>query len=168
MPLGRTEAEGEFRIGNLPGVTALSKVLLDPFLPVVSMSANCRQSAVAKRFIGWISGGAGSDAIRQQVLGMTEVRERASRENDSKSGNASSYNQWLAARLSSPVTAPTLQLFRAGDYYASLDHQIGRALAGEAKPAAALAEIARQWKATTKEVGVEKQLRAWRRAQGMR
>jgi hypothetical protein len=166
FPRLRTETEGEFQIGNMPGVNELSKVLLDPFSPVISLSANCRQSAVAKRFIGWISGGEGSNTIRQQVSWMTEVREGA-REGDSLSGRANSYEQWLATRLSSPVTVPTLQLMRAGDYYAALDHHVGRALAGEAKPGKALAELAEQWQAITEQVGVEKQLRAWRRAQGM-
>ena len=101
---------------------------------------------------------------------MTEVR-RSSADNlpsDAISAGTSSFGQWLATRLSSPITMPTLQLLHAGDYYAALDSQVVRALDGEVTPEQALAEVARRWQATTEQVGVEKQLRAWRRAQGMR
>jgi hypothetical protein len=167
FPGVRTEVQREFQIGNMPGVNELSKVLLDPFSPVISLSANCRQSTVAKRFIGWISGGEGSPTIRQQVAGMTEIRESANRENDAYAGGPNSYNHWLATRLSSPVTIPNLQLLQAGDYYAALDQHVGRALAGDAKPREALAAVAKQWQATSEHVGIDKQLRAWRRAQGI-
>ena len=63
---------------------------------------------------------------------------------------------------------PTLQLLHGGEYYAALDSQVSRALDGLVTPEQALAEVARRWQVTTERVTVKKQLRAWRRAQGLR
>jgi hypothetical protein len=168
FPLVRRESAGELLIHNLPGGGELGRVLLDPFSTVISLSAQCRQSTAAKRFIQWISGGEGSGAVRQQVWGLTDVRSEAAEEGRQSSRDASDsgYDRWLADRLSSPVTVPGLQLLRAGEYYAALDGQVGRALGGEASAADALAEAARQWQDITSRVGVDQQKRAWRRAQG--
>ena len=73
FPQRSIEPEDDLQAVNCPGVNDLSKVLLDPFSPVISLSANCRQSTAAKRFIHWISGGEGSEATRQQVSGMTHI-----------------------------------------------------------------------------------------------
>ena len=167
FPRTGTAADGEFQIRDLPGVSELSKVLLDPFSPVISLTASCRQSAAAKRFMQWISGGEGSATVRHQVPGMTGIGNENVSDAQSTSV-AGSYDQWLATRLSSPVTLPTLQLLEAGQYYAVLDKQVGRALAGDATPEQALAEVANRWHTITRDVGVAKQLRAWRRAQGIR
>ena len=100
---------------------------------------------------------------------MTDTRTQISQNDTSAgSGGTPSYDRWLADRLASPVTLPTLQIQDSGFYYQALDDQIGRVLQGDAEPAAALAEVARQWQAKTKEIGVDEQLRAWRRAKGMR
>ncbi len=169
FPRSAMESNAEFQIGDLPGVTDLSRLLLDPYSPVGSLSVNCRQTAVSKRFVGWISGGEGSETVRREVSGMTTTRgAQAGGAEVSPNSQANAYDEWLATRLDSPVTLPTLQILRAGDYYAALDAEVARALAGEATPAQALAEVAKQWRATTKEVGTEKQLRVWRRVQGMR
>lgn len=170
FPQGRIDGESDVQISDLPSTGENSRVLLDPFSPVVSLSSNCRQTAAAKRFIQWISGGVGSDSVRQQVAAMTEIRhssaQRSSREADP--GSVTSYNQWLAARLSSPITLPTLQILRGCHYYTALDAQLLRALAGQATPQQALSEVATSWQATTDSVGRDDQIRAWRRAQGMR
>jgi ABC-type glycerol-3-phosphate transport system substrate-binding protein len=134
------------------------------------LSANCRQSAAAKRFIGWISGGEGGQTVRQQISGMTDIRKAtpSSGQSDPVSGGTGGYDSWLADRLRSPLTLPTVQLLRAGEYYQALDSQVRRALDGQITPADALSQVAKQWQATTEKVGLKKQLRAWRRAQGMR
>jgi hypothetical protein len=165
FPQTLVDAGSEIHLANLPAA-GTSKLLPDPFSPVISLSFNCRQSAVAKRFVQWISGGVGSDSVRQQVTGMTVTR-RTNSENaaaDSISGGTGGYDTWLAARLSSPITMPTLRILQGGDYYAALDSQVIRALDGDATPEQALAEVARRWQATTEKVGLDKQLRAWRRA----
>jgi ABC-type glycerol-3-phosphate transport system substrate-binding protein len=170
FPQGVIDGESEIQIADLPATAESSKVLLDPFSPVISLSSNCRQSAAAKRFIQWIGGGVGSDSVRQQAAGMTAIRmsSAVSTSGDSISGSVTSYNQWLAARLSSPITIPTLQILRGSQYYTALDAQVIRALNGEATPEQALAEVSKRWQATTDSVGLDIQLRAWRRAQGMR
>ena len=144
--------------------------MLDPFSPVISLSSNCRQSAVAKRFIQWISGGVGSESVRQRVEGMTEIRSSPAEgfAGQPGSGSATSYDRWLAERLSAPITIATLQILRGSEYYTALDSQVLRALQGEATPEQALAEVSSRWQATTKQVGLDPQKRAWRRAQGMR
>lgn len=170
MPLLRSGASSEPAvIRNMPGVDDITRVLLDPFSPVVSLSVNCRQSSVAKQFIAWIGGGEGSAAVRSQVTAMTVVRTSVRRSDPSSgTGGTPNYDQWLTSRLSSPVSLPTLQVRQGGFYYQVLDEQISRVLQGESEPAAALTEVASQWQAKTDEIGVDKQLRAWRRAQGMR
>jgi hypothetical protein len=166
FPQTLIDAGSEMHLANLPAARETSKVLPDPFSPVISLSFNCRQSAVAKRFVQWISGGVGSDSVRQRVTGMTVTRRTNSKNAtaDSISAGTGSYDTWLAARLSSPITMPTLQILQGGDYYAALDSQVIRALEGDATPEQALAEVARRWQATTEKVGLDKQLRAWRRA----
>ncbi|MGI9474321.1 MAG: hypothetical protein ACR2NZ_22460, partial [Rubripirellula sp.] len=163
LPEPRSAATGEIQVFDLPGASELSKVLLDPFSPVLSLSANCRQTAVAKRFMDWMSGGEGSQNVRMQVPAMNELRGKAP-----ASGDAALYDQWLATRLQSPLTVPTLQLLRGADYYAVLDEQVLRALDGVATPADALKEVSEAWQRLNEEVGIEAQGQSWRRAQGMR
>ena len=78
------------------------------------------------------------------------------------------YDQWLAERLQTPLTMPTLQILNAGQYYHVLEQQVQKCLRGDAAAQEALGEVAEQWRSITNKVGTEKQLRAWRRAQGMR
>jgi hypothetical protein len=170
FPQRRVGLNAELYVENPPGISEASRVLLDPFSPVISLSANCRQSAVAKTFLDWLSSSDGGDTVRTQVAWMTDVRRSDSGENrgTTNSEQANSYDPWLARRLSTPLTLPTLQVLRSGYYYRSLDQQILRALAGDVTPKQALREVAQQWKATTGELPLKEQLRAWRRAQGMR
>jgi hypothetical protein len=170
FPVGQNNSEVEVYVNNTPGMDDSPKLLLDPFALVISLSSNCRQSVVAKRFMRWISGGEASESVRRHVSGMTVVRRSpaTSVQGDSAGGVKNRYDDWLASRLQSPVTLPTLQILNAGEYYHTLDQQVLRCLQGEATAQAALGEVARQWQAITERVGVAKQLRAWRRAQGMR
>lgn len=170
FPVREIVEDGECSVSELPGTSELSKVLFDPFSPVISLSSQCRQSETAKRFIEWISGGEGSEDVHRQVGGMTKVRRSMSavqgRQQGSEAINA--YRRWLVNRLESSVTLPTLQLIRAGDYYQVLENQVTKALGEQQPPRAALQETASQWRAITEQVGPDKQRRAWRRAQGMR
>ena len=170
FPAGRQDSDVEVYVNDLPGEGKTSKVLLDPFTLVLSLSSNCRQSVVAKRFMGWMSGGEASDTVRRSVSGMTVVRGQSGRlaQSDDSDIGYKSYDDWLVRRLQTPVTLPTLQILRAGQYYQVLDQQVTRALQGIASAQEALNEVARQWQAITETVGTEKQLRAWQRAQGMR
>ena len=167
FPQADTDGDGDLQIHNLPGVSQLSKLLLDPYSTVASLATSCRQSAAAKRFIRWISGGEGSESVRSNIAGMAAIRVSNLKRPKTDQSAAASYDDWLGTRLSSPLTLPTLQLLRAGDYYAALDTQVRRALAGETDPPQALADTAMQWQKITAEVGVDKQRRAWRRGQGI-
>ena len=163
FPSRRSGSIGEVQLSALPGVTNLSKVLLDPFSPVISLSASCRQTEASKRFIQWFCGGEGSRTVRSQVAGMSDARE------SSLSGRElAAYDAWLAAKLQAPLTLPCLQLDRAADYLMVLDQQVIKTLDGEIAPQAALDSVAARWSELTSEVGMESQIRAWRMAQGLR
>ena len=167
FPELRSELDGIVVISPLPGMTDSSRVLLDPFSPVIALASSCRQSAAAKRFILWISGGEGSQAVRRQVRGMTDTRALPDSA-PSSGASRSDYDLLLRRRLSSPVTMPTLQLLAAGEYYGVLDRQVIQALDEKISPADALAQVAKEWQAITELIGEEKQSGVWRRAQGMR
>ena len=163
FPARRSRATDNTLVFNLPGVVNLSKVVLDPFSPVVSLSASCRQTTSSKRFVEWLCGGEGSRSVRGQVAGMTDLRGAGS-----TSDASSTYDQWLAGQLQAPLTAPCPQLNGAADYLIALDKNVRRALAGELTAQKALDEVAEQWGNLTSASGKDKQIRAWRMAQGMR
>lgn len=165
FPEIRSEVEGSVFIAELPGTGDGSRVLFDPFSPVVLLASSCRQSAVAKRFMTWMSGGEGSRTVRREVRGMTDTRVHLT---SSPSTEGSNYDRRLSERLASPVTMPTLQLLGGCEYYAVLDEQVIRAINEEVSPREALQAVAQQWQAITDRVGRKDQRRVWRRAQGMR
>ncbi|GAA5510630.1 hypothetical protein [Novipirellula caenicola] len=160
--------EAEVGVSNLPGTDDKNRLLLDPYSPVISLSAMCRQSAVSKRLMDWITGGDGSEAIRRQISSVTTTRAMVQSEIAAEPRRQSAYETWLTQRLRTPVTLPPLQLFDAGEYYSVLDSAILEAIDGKIKAKPALDRVAKQWDAITERVGREKQLSAWRRAQGLR
>ncbi|HBV62353.1 MAG TPA: hypothetical protein DEF45_04960 [Rhodopirellula sp.] len=163
FPSRRSDAIGDTLVFALPGIQNLSKVVLDPFSPVVSLSASCRQTTSSKRFLEWLGGGEGSRSVRGQVAGMTDLRGAAS-SNDT----SSPYDEWLTGQLQAPLIAPCPQLNAASSYLVALDKNVRRALAGEVTAQQALDEVAEEWAGLTSASGMEKQIRAWRMAQGMR
>lgn len=168
FPELRSQTDGIVFLHDLPGTAEGSRVLLDAFSPVITLASSCRQTAIAKQFMIWISGGEGSQSARRQIAGMTDTRAQGSAAAEVSTSAVSAYDLQLMSRLASPVTMPTLQLLAGADYYGALDQQVIRALRQEATPEEALAAVADQWQAITRRVGEEKQLRVWRRVQGMR
>ncbi len=158
--------EGDLNFSDPPD-SGITRLAMDPFAPVASLSSQSRQTAASKRFIRWLSGGEGIDAVRREIDGMTVTRTRTAGVDSTSQSQDRRYDEWLRNRLQTPVTVPTLQLLAADDYYAILDQQIIRCLGGEIEPAAALAEVAREWQEIGQRVGIGKQQRAWRQAQGM-
>ena len=163
FPSRRSGAADDLLVFALPGGVDLSRIVLDPFSPVVSISASCRQTTASKRFVEWLCGGEGSRSVRGQVAGMTDLRGIAS-SNDA----LSPYDEWLGGQLQAPLTAPCLQLNGASDYLVALDKGVRRALKGEVTAQKAMDEVAEQWADLTSAIGVDTQIRAWRMAQGMR
>lgn len=143
----------------------LTRVLLDPFTPVAYLSSNCRQTAASKRLMRWLSGGEGSERVRQQIPGMSVTRTGIG--TVGSVNEMSRYERWLQQRLDTPNTLPTLLLRAADDYYAELDRQVIRCLEGEVDPGQALGETKAAWSEIARRVGIKKQERAWRQAQGM-
>lgn len=163
FPARRSLGTANVNVSALPGVVNLSKVVLDPFSPVVSLSASCRQTTASRRFIEWLCGGEGSRAVRGQVAGMTDPRSV-----ESATGASASYDDWLANQLQAPLTAACPQLNDAPDYLIALDQEVRSALAGEVTAQKALDQVAEQWAELTAAAGMDKQIQAWRMAQGMR
>lgn len=175
FPAGMPDSAGAVHIADLPAPGGSRNLMFDPFSPVASLSAGCRQTAAAKLFLQWIAGGEGSGTVRRQVPAMTITRERPIGASigpaDAAAGEqdlAGGYPSWLRSRLSTALTRPGLQLLQAGQYHAALDEQVGRCLDGEAGPEEALATAAERWQKITDRIGVEQQRRCWMRAQGMR
>jgi hypothetical protein len=150
-----------------PPDPGMARLAMDPFSPVASLSSQSRQTAASKRFIRWLSGGEGINGVRREVPTMTVTRTIASDSGLSTPSTDRRYESWLRNRLQTPVTIPTLQLLSADEYYASLDRQVARCLDGDVEPAEALAGVAKDWTAIGDRVGLAKQQRVWRQAQGM-
>ena len=163
FPERSSESESDARLLSLPEAETVSKVMLDPFSPVVSLSANCRQTSASKLFIAWICGGEGSGSVRRQIAGMGDLRDGGI-----SSGDAGAYESWLSRQLQAPLIAACPQLNSAMGYLTVLDEQVRQALAGECTAQEALNDVAERWQSLTSSEGLEEQMRAWRMAQGMR
>lgn len=165
-PVDADPIDGDWSVSNLPAsdnlVDSIVKPLPDLFSPVAMLSANCRQTEASKTFVGWLSGGEGSQSSRQKLPPMHPVRESVQNE------AATPYVSWIKKPLRTAVALPTMQVIAAGEYYRVLDQSITRCLDGKASADEALKDTAKQWNQITARIGVDEQLRAWRRAQGMR
>jgi hypothetical protein len=166
FPTDASPIDGDWNVTALPAgkalVDSLVKPLPDVFSVVGMLSSNCRQTAASKTFLDWLSGGEGSQATRRKLPPMQATRESI------VDGVAGPYASWVKTPLRSAVALPVLQVIAAGDYYRVLDEAVTRCLDGKATAKESLAAAAKQWNEITTRVGDEKQLRAWRRAQGMR
>ena len=163
------QADVEVNVADLPEQSKPPSVLFDAFATITSLSANCRQTETAKRFIAWIAGDKSSQSMRNEVFTAATNRILPANQAtpDSFSDRPSNYDRWLVNRLASPITRPTLQLKNSLQYYTALDREIGRALEHEASAKDALVQTAKTWQEITDEVGEKKQLRIWNRLQGL-
>ena len=166
----RSELDDTVILHPMPALTQNSRVLLDPFSPVALMASSCRQTSLTKTFMNWISGGEGSQALRRQIPGMTEIRANSGKLSPASGGQSqlSDYDRALADRLAYSVTMPTLQLLQGANYYQALDRAVIRALRQEVSPKDSLAALATKWQEISEGVGLKQQIRVWRRSQGMR
>ena len=151
----------------LPGQADSDSILLDPMSPVVALSANCRQSSASKAFMLWITGGEGSDATRSQ-LGSAFPVSPISKMNSASSPATSAYGSLLASELSKPITETNFMILEGHRYYAVLDQAVLDCLADRVSADQALKKASTQWNELTERIGAETQVRAWRRARGMR
>lgn len=165
-PTDADPIDGDWNVFSLPVgenlLNSLVKPLPDPFSPVAMLSSNCRQTEASKTFIGWLTGGEGSQSSRQKLPPMHPTRESI------QDNNTTPYTGWIKKPLRAAVALPTIQIIDAGDYYRVLDQAVTRCLDGKASVDEALQDTAKQWNQITARIGTEEQLRAWRRAQGMR
>jgi hypothetical protein len=171
--------------------------LTDPEAPLGVISGSCRQTAAAKRFLGWLAGGDGSELVRGALPGMTVCRK------DTDGGPASGatsapfaaaggpppagrqggpspvgrqggsaagplYDNYLKMRLRSSQVRPTLRLLGYDRYLAALDRAVIDCLDGKVTAAEGLAQASAAWKELTKGYGREEQAKVWRYSQGLR
>ncbi|WP_231617582.1 hypothetical protein [Novipirellula aureliae] len=162
------QATREVAFGDLPCDPKRKQMLLDPFSPIASISSHCRQTSASKRLMNWMSGGEGSQLIRREIDRFTPVRSENASLLVVETQTGTPYEQWLETQLRTPVTAASLQLFAADEYYSVLDQQVVACIAGDASPEQALTVVAERWQAITDRIGKEKQKTAWRRSQGLR
>lgn len=172
----RVESIGDAIATALPAPTDLidpvqlsAPVLPDPDSPIAIISSRCRQTAAAKRFLIWLSGGDGTELIRGAIGSISHVRRDTDTTNrESESSAPSDYATFLAKRLSSLNLRSTIRLHGYDLYMASLDREVLACLEGKKTAAEALATTAENWQAITAAIGPERQAKAWRLAQGLR
>lgn len=162
-------------------------ILTDPEAPLGVISGSCRQTAAAKRFLGWLAGGDGSELVRGALPGMTVCRKDtdggpasgASRAPAASGGPSPSgqqvgsaagalYDNYLKMRLRSSQFRPTLRLLGYDRYLAALDRAVIDCLDGKVTAAEGLAQASAAWKGLTKGFGREEQAKVWRYSQGLR
>jgi hypothetical protein len=162
--------------------------LTDPEAPLGVISGSCRQTAAAKRFLGWLAGGDGSELVRGALPGMTVCRKDtdegpasgatsapfaapggplpAGRQGGSAAGPL--YDNYLKMRLRSSQVRPTLRLLGYDRYLAALDRAVIDCLDGKVTAAEGLAQASAAWEELTKGYGREEQAKVWRYSQGLR
>ena len=159
---------------------ATTAVPISPTLPpqglVAMMGAKCRQTAVARNFLAWLSSAEGRSTLRTTTAQLAAIRPKTSSgasEDDSPVLEAvdplrERYDQLIITVLGSGEVRPSLRIPASDQYMAALDTAVQTALAGEKTPEQALQEASTAWEAITEELGRPGQLRAWRQSQGMR
>jgi ABC-type glycerol-3-phosphate transport system substrate-binding protein len=141
-------------------------VLPDADSPLGLIGSRCRQTAAAKRFLIWVSGGEGSELIQGVLPGMTVSRVAQDRESSAAAPDA--YQRFLLERLATLQVRPALRLLGYDRYLQALDDAVLACLDGKLSARDALTEAASRWQALTLEYGPEDQAKAWRFAQGLR
>jgi len=172
----RVESIGDTIANALPltqpasdALTIASPVLPDADALLAVISSRCRQTVAAKRFLVWLSGGEGSEMIRAAIGPMTAIRSDAAATTGEPSGSgASDYATFLAERLSSLNLRPTIRLHGYDRYMAVLDREVLACLDGKQTASESLQAVSTAWQSLTAEIGLDRQAKAWRLAQGLR
>lgn len=141
-------------------------VLPDADSPLGLIGSRCRQTAAAKRFLTWVSGGEGSELVQGVLPGMTVSRVAQDRDGSAPAPDA--YQRFLLDRLAALQVRPTLRLLGYDRYLQALDEAVLACLDGKLSAQDALTEAASRWQALTQEYGPEDQAKTWRFAQGLR
>lgn len=124
-------------------------------------------------YIAWMAAPARADAdVMSGASGFNPYRVEQLENTAQWAGlmgaeRAANYLGVLSQSLAQPQTAPDLRLPGYPAYMAALDAQLGRVLAGEATPEAALAAAAAQWDQITDRLGRAGQRRHYREAMGL-
>ncbi|TWT52495.1 hypothetical protein Pla22_01190 [Rubripirellula amarantea] len=140
-------------------------VLFDAMTPVLAISASCRQTASSKTFISWITGGESSGNSRRELPAVFPNTPRIA---SSESSDGFEYAATRDRILAQPLTLPGLTVLNAPSYYQAIDHAVRACLYQDQPAKNALAEAASTWSKLTDEIGMQQQLKAWRRSRGLR
>ncbi|WP_164102105.1 extracellular solute-binding protein [Candidatus Laterigemmans baculatus] len=158
-----------------PAEVAPRPPLLSPRGLVVSVAASCRQTAAARVFLAWLASREGHAVVRAASSDLAVHRAAVLSEEDAALPIAQAadlgqgtYDAYVRQTLGDGQVRPTLRIPGSDAYLEALDAQVVRALLGEATAEEALAAASEEWEAITERLGRQKQLRAWRQAQGLR
>ncbi len=159
LPFGETPQQ-------LPASPAQGLVSAEALVAIVS--SKCRQSEAARRLAMWLSGTEGTSMIRDSIDGYSILAAGDSSRTKPPAGTlADSYEQVLSIELSKVVIRPSLRIVRYRDYLQTLDQAVLDCLDGKLTAAKALEQTAESWAKLHAEVGIDKQSKAWRMAQGL-
>ena len=163
---------GDSASGDLASVELLplmpdERLVVDSMAPTAMISSRCRQSALAKSLVSFLSEGASDDAnlrgVRRRIGGVTPVRR-------SMTPPANDYDQYLADVYETPLVASTFRILDGWEYYHALDTTLAEGLddPDDATSMDLLTKAKGRFNDLTQRIGVQEQLRTLRRSQGMR
>jgi hypothetical protein len=139
---------------------------------VASISADCRQTAAAEEWIGWLSQEGGAGSLQQQIGGLSVTRNLgtvdAVSENRAIDPVARQHRAYLRDQLSQTRLRTMLRIPAASGYLNQLDTAVLAAIAGDQSVTASLQQAANAWETITLELGRENQMRHWRQSTGLR
>jgi ABC-type glycerol-3-phosphate transport system substrate-binding protein len=147
---------------NPPQETDIDRLWFDVATPLAAVSSSCRQTAVSKKFIGWLSAGEGQSTVSNQIDGFSPTRIST----DEQIGQRSPHGRWLEQRLQTRQAVTGLVIPGASRYYDALDQEVTACLSGERSAKQALQNARDRWESITESVGRREQTNAWRRAMG--
>jgi multiple sugar transport system substrate-binding protein len=140
---------------------------------VGSISSRSQQADAALQLLLWLSDDTSSVKVSAVSPATTLFRAAHTKspqawvEPQVSAAAAAQYAAAVAGTLGGQQSLAALRIPGRADYLAALDEAVQQAVRGEATPAAALQAVAERWRATTQQLGVDKQRLAYRRCLGL-
>ncbi|MEM6692665.1 MAG: hypothetical protein AAF664_24765 [Planctomycetota bacterium] len=136
---------------TLVGASGSDPALVPSGLTLIGgLCRKCRQSRLAKAFIGWLAGGEGLSQIAATLAGTIVT------------GNESNYPPIAQEFFSRFASRSPLRIPGGQRYQISLGKAVTGVLFDGDDPKANLSKCSEQWRRITRELGESRQLAAWR------